>query len=203
MWLLNTPRSLFVPSPSVALNTTADEDVWGAYVDADGHIRVTTKHTFSVAGASGNGSDVFQCVATSLGTATACDFEHIWQGTNFGFGSELMDGLSYAPSAPAELVVRAISTANTQDRTTAASDVDIEDFNNNDVDDNGDTAWVEPFESSAPTAVTLQSRSAASAQSMQQQTVALLWLLLAGLSGWIVKRPSMLRDTHTSPSRNR
>lgn len=76
----------------VALNSSSSEDVNGVWIDdVSGEIYLTTLGLFSVTGASGDGSDIFACDPSSLGTATSCSFSLYWDGSANGFGGEVMD----------------------------------------------------------------------------------------------------------------
>ena len=77
----------------VGLNSSSSEDVYGVSIAATGDLYLTTAGTFSVTGASGNGTDIFKCVPGSLGTTTSCTFSMYWDGSANGFGSEIMDGV--------------------------------------------------------------------------------------------------------------
>ena len=77
----------------VGLNQSSTEDVYGVSIAATGDLYLTTAGTFSVTGASGNGTDIFKCVPGSLGTTTSCTFSMYWDGSANGFGSEIMDGV--------------------------------------------------------------------------------------------------------------
>lgn len=80
----------------VGLNNSGSEDTSGVWVDeSNGDIYLTVRGTFSVAGLSGDGSDVFACAPSSLGGSTSCSgFTLIFDGSANGYGAELMDGLS-------------------------------------------------------------------------------------------------------------
>ena len=77
--------------------TTTNEDVNGAWVDAAGKIYLTTLGSFSVTGASGDGSDVFVCTPGSLGSTTTCTWAMYWDGSVNGFSGEDTDSLSVTP----------------------------------------------------------------------------------------------------------
>jgi VCBS repeat-containing protein len=72
---------------------TSNEDIRAGWIDANNDIYLTTKGAFSVAGAAGDGSDIFTCVPGSTGIDTSCTFSLFWDGTANGFGSENIDGL--------------------------------------------------------------------------------------------------------------
>ena len=78
----------------VGLSTSSREDVWGVWQDeASGAIYLTTKGSFTVTGASGDGADIFVCGSPTTGSSTACTFSLFWDGSLDGFGGEAMDGL--------------------------------------------------------------------------------------------------------------
>ncbi|MCJ7755456.1 MAG: hypothetical protein MUP13_12905, partial [Thermoanaerobaculales bacterium] len=84
--------ALYFDGSDVALNNASSEDVNGVWVDAvTGEVYLTTLGTFSVAGASGSGADIFVCTSTSLGSVTACTFVPYWQGSAHGWGAEVTD----------------------------------------------------------------------------------------------------------------
>lgn len=80
----------------VALNSSSSEDTSGVWVDeASGNIYLTVRGAFTVAGVSGDGSDVFTCAPSSLGSNTSCSaFALFFDGSANGYGAEIMDGLS-------------------------------------------------------------------------------------------------------------
>ena len=87
--------ALYFDGSDVALNNTSSEDVNGVWVDVGtGEVYLTTVGSFSVTGVSGSGSDILTCTATSLGSSTACTFAMFWDGSGYGFGSEVVDGIS-------------------------------------------------------------------------------------------------------------
>ena len=96
----------------VALNNSGSEDVYGVTVDeATGEVLLTTNGAFSVNGLSGDGSDIFGCTGT-LGNATSCTFNLIWDGSAMGYGSENMDGFSWSQGLiNAAMVNRSIEAA--------------------------------------------------------------------------------------------
>ena len=89
--------TLFFDGSDVGLNDLSSEDIKGAWIDPlNGHIYLTVVGAFSVTGVTGDGSDIFVCVPTSLGANTACTFSMYWDGSANGFGGELLDGFSIA-----------------------------------------------------------------------------------------------------------
>ena len=78
----------------VGLSSTSNEDVNGVWVDAAGKLYLTTVGSFSVTGASGDGSDIFTCTPSSLGSTTACTWAMYWDGSVQGFSGEDTDSLS-------------------------------------------------------------------------------------------------------------
>ncbi len=89
----------------VGLADTADEDVWGTWVDAQTQeIYLTTQGVFAVPGLSGDGADIFICTPNSIGNNTQCDFGSslFWDGSAHGFGGLRVDGfaISLASIAP-------------------------------------------------------------------------------------------------------
>ncbi len=86
--------SAYFDGSDVGLGGVSTEDVYAAWVDdVTGDIYLSTRGAFSVTGLSGNGSDIFICTPTSLGTSTSCSYTLFWDGSAFGYGSEIMDGL--------------------------------------------------------------------------------------------------------------
>jgi Flp pilus assembly pilin Flp len=73
------------------------EDLNSAWIDpATGRIYQSVRGNFSVAGVSGDESDIFACTPISLGTNTNCTYDStlFWDGSLHDFGGELLDGLS-------------------------------------------------------------------------------------------------------------
>ena len=89
--------TLFFDGSDVGLNDSSSEDIMGAWIDSqNGHIYLTVVGSFSVTGVTGDGSDIFVCVPSSLGANTVCTFSMYWDGSANGFGGELLDGFSIA-----------------------------------------------------------------------------------------------------------
>jgi hypothetical protein len=109
----------------VGLATTANEDIWGLWVDESGEganeFYLTTRGAFDTGTVSGDGNDIFICKATSLGSNTSCDYRFFWDGGAAGIQNTStgainpIDGLNigyvdsllnqFAHSADAEEVV--------------------------------------------------------------------------------------------------
>ena len=88
--------SLYFDGSDVGLNSSAAEDVNGAWVEpSTGKIYLTTVGSFSVGGVSGDGSDIFVCTPLSTGPTTSCTFGPgvYWDGSAGGFAGEVTDGL--------------------------------------------------------------------------------------------------------------
>jgi hypothetical protein len=86
--------SLYFDGSDVGLNTASSEDINGVWVDPASHqIYLTTAGAFSVAGASGDGADIFFCTPGLLGPTTSCTFSMYWDGSAFGFAGEVADGI--------------------------------------------------------------------------------------------------------------
>jgi hypothetical protein len=89
-----TSWSLYFDGSDVGLSNSSSEDVNGVWLDpVSNEIYLTTLGTFSVAGLSGDGSDIFICTPDSLGTSTACSFNSYWVGSLNGFAGEVVDGI--------------------------------------------------------------------------------------------------------------
>ncbi|VAW34160.1 hypothetical protein MNBD_CHLOROFLEXI01-2179, partial [hydrothermal vent metagenome] len=86
--------SLEFDGSDVGLASSSSEDVWGVWLDeTNGDIYLTTRGSFTVTGASGDGADIFTCGSPTTGSSTACTFSLFWDGSLDGFGGEAMDGL--------------------------------------------------------------------------------------------------------------
>lgn len=85
--------SLYFDGSDVGLNTSGDEDVWGVSFVTNNLVSLTTKKRFEVPGLSGDAPDIILCDVISLGSDTACAFSMFWDGSEYGFGHELIDGL--------------------------------------------------------------------------------------------------------------
>ncbi|MFZ1283791.1 MAG: hypothetical protein WAQ75_06715, partial [Propionicimonas sp.] len=79
--------AMYLDGSAVGLSSSSSEDVNGVSVDATG-IRLSTVGSFSVAGLSGDGSDIFTCAAAST---TSCSFSMYWDGSANGFSGEVTD----------------------------------------------------------------------------------------------------------------
>ena len=86
--------AMYFDGSDVGLSTTSNEDVNGVWVDSAGKIYLTTLGAFSVTGVSGDGSDIFTCTPSSLGSTTACTFAMYWDGSVNGFSGQDTDSLS-------------------------------------------------------------------------------------------------------------
>lgn len=89
--------AMYFDGSDVGLSSTSDEDVNGAWIDAQGKLYLTTLGRFSVSGASGDGSDLFTCTPGSLGSTTACKWAVYWDGSVNGFSGEETDSFGVAP----------------------------------------------------------------------------------------------------------
>ena len=84
--------ALYFDGSDVGL-TNSTEDVYGAYLDSNGDIYLSTNGAFSVSGLSGDGADIFICKNATIGTNTACSsFVMYWDGSTKGFAGEIIDG---------------------------------------------------------------------------------------------------------------
>jgi len=77
----------------VGLSQSGYEDVYGAWIASDGDIYLTTRGNFSVPGLSGDGSDIFTFTPSSLGANTSGAYNAYWDGSEHGFGGEIVDGI--------------------------------------------------------------------------------------------------------------
>lgn len=84
----------------VGLSNSSSEDVNASWVDiTTGQIYLSTLGAFSVTGSSGDGADLFICTPGTLGSTTTCTFGPglYWDGSLYGFGSEIIDGVRVIP----------------------------------------------------------------------------------------------------------
>jgi len=89
-----TTWALYFDGSDVGLNTSSSEDINGVWVDpANNQVYLSTVGSFSVTGASGDGSDIFICTPGSLGSTTSCTFSAYWDGSSNGFSGEITDGV--------------------------------------------------------------------------------------------------------------
>jgi hypothetical protein len=88
---------LYFDGSDVALDSNSNEDVVGTWIDVNDDIYLTTKGAFSVAGAAGDGADIFTCVPGSTGVNTSCTFSLFWDGSANGFAGEIIDGFFLTP----------------------------------------------------------------------------------------------------------
>lgn len=86
--------AMYFDGSDVGLSSTSNEDVNGVWIDAAGKIFLTTLGSFSVTGLSGDGSDIFACTPSSLGSTTACTWSMYWDGSANGFSGEDTDSVS-------------------------------------------------------------------------------------------------------------
>jgi hypothetical protein len=86
--------AIYFDGSDVALNTTSNEDVNGAWIDPlTGKVYLTTLGAFSVSGVSGDGADIFICTPGTLGSTTTCTFAMYWDGSVNGFSGEVADAI--------------------------------------------------------------------------------------------------------------
>ncbi len=85
--------AMYFDGSDVGLSSTSNEDINGVWVDAAGKIYLTTLGAFGVTGVSGDGSDVFVCAPSALGSTTRCTFTMYWDGSANGFSGEVTDSL--------------------------------------------------------------------------------------------------------------
>lgn len=84
--------SYYFEGSDVGLSDTSDEDVSGVWLDpGSDDIYLSTKGVFSVAGLNGDGTDIFICTPSSVGSTTACSFRAFWSGALRGLSGELID----------------------------------------------------------------------------------------------------------------
>ncbi len=89
--------ALYFDGSDVGLSNTSNEDINGVWVDASEKIYLTTLGNFSVTGLSGDGSDIFTCSPSSLGSTTTCTWAMYWDGSVNGFTGEDTDAFSIKP----------------------------------------------------------------------------------------------------------
>jgi hypothetical protein len=88
--------SLYFDGSDIALNSSSSEDMHGASV-SNGDLHLTTLGAFSVAGAAGDGADVFTCITHVSGANSSCGSTSLlFDGSTNGFGSGIIDGLHIA-----------------------------------------------------------------------------------------------------------
>lgn len=77
------------------LSTSSTEDIYGASIDKNGDIYLTTKGDFAVSGLTGNGADIFTCNDPITGANSSCSsFSQFFDGSANGLAGEVIDGLS-------------------------------------------------------------------------------------------------------------
>lgn len=88
-------------SPSISPGV---EDTRGVWVDPNsGKIYLSTAGNYQVPGASGTGSDIFSFTPQALGNTTAGTFQNAWDGSDAGFGTYKLDGISLRLNQPPTL----------------------------------------------------------------------------------------------------
>jgi hypothetical protein len=86
--------SLYFDGSDVGLNDASSEEINALWIDPlNGRIYLSTLGSFSIAGLSGNGSDIFTCTPVSLGSVTSCAYNSYWTGASNGFAGEIVDAL--------------------------------------------------------------------------------------------------------------
>jgi len=86
--------SLYVDGSDVGLNNNSSEDIKGVSALDNGDLVLSTVGSFQVSGLSGNGSDLFSFDSSSLGDNTSGSFSSFADGTNNGFGSQVIADIS-------------------------------------------------------------------------------------------------------------
>ncbi len=89
--------AMYFDGSDVGLSTSANEDINAVDIDPTGKIYISTVGSFSVTGASGDGSDVIVCTPSSLGSTTACTWAVYWDGSANGFSGQDTDALFIVP----------------------------------------------------------------------------------------------------------
>ena len=86
--------ALYFDGSDVGLNDSSSEEINGVWIDpTNNQIYLTTVGSFAVTGVNGDGSDIFICTPSSLGSTTSCTFISYWLGSSNGFSGEIIDGL--------------------------------------------------------------------------------------------------------------
>ncbi len=80
----------------VGLGYNGGEDVNATWINNNGDIYFSTDGAFDVVGVSGDSSDISSFSPSSLGLNTRGIFNSSWDGSENGFGSEKLDGLTLA-----------------------------------------------------------------------------------------------------------
>ena len=88
-----TSLSLFLDGSAVGLSS-APENVVGISVHQSGAVQLSTLGNHSVAGASGDRSDVLQCMPTNSAPITDCFWLSSFDGGAAGYGSETIGAMS-------------------------------------------------------------------------------------------------------------
>lgn len=98
--------SLFFDGSDVGLSETSGEDVDALDV-VGGNIYFSTQDVFDVNGLSGADEDIFVCTVTSLGEATACDYQTslYFDGSTWGLEANDVDAFHVLASASAPTAV--------------------------------------------------------------------------------------------------
>ncbi|MEZ4869434.1 MAG: Ig-like domain-containing protein [Caldilineaceae bacterium] len=110
--------ALYFDGSDVGLSNTASEDVGGVWVDSsNGDIYLSTIGTFSVAGVSGDGSDIFVCHPSSLGANTACTFGPglYFDGSTTAFAGQVLDAVALSPASFGGTFSQNVNDANEND----------------------------------------------------------------------------------------
>jgi hypothetical protein len=123
--------AIYFDGSDVGLANSSNEDVGGVWVDStpsdvDGKIYLSTLGAFSVAGASGDGADVFICDSTAVGATTACTYGPglYWDGSANGFSGEVIDAVALSAASFGGTLVQTGNDADQSDAGLGAADDD-------------------------------------------------------------------------------
>ena len=87
--------AMYFDGSDVGLNSSSSEDVNGTWIDSSSDdIYLSTLNSFSAGLSGGDGSDIFICHPTMIGSSTDCNFGPglYWDGSENGFAGERVDG---------------------------------------------------------------------------------------------------------------
>ncbi len=112
--------TMYFDGSDVGLGDTSNEDVDALDVTSNGYIYLSTLGDFAVNGLAGFDEDVFICVPSSLGDATACNYlpSLYFDGSTWGLSANDVDAFNYLASGP---IPTFVAPTNTPTRTPTAS----------------------------------------------------------------------------------
>jgi len=101
-----------------------NEDVWAVWADDNGQVELSTYRNYVIRSLGtnlrGDSDDIIHCDNLSVnGGQYQCELRRLWNGDDYGFGNELIDGYSLGPAFTA-----GVYSAEAEDELSDAAEMD-------------------------------------------------------------------------------